>query len=263
MIRLALAALVFALATPPARPAAGPVYLVPVMGGGAWPRGAAVPYPYRHAAVLCNHLSALHAQWWYDWDTVGGELCAGREFVPMIWGRITATPTLTGDSAWLLGFNEPNLPGQSNLSPAEAAALWPLLEATGRKLVSPAVYAGSNYAGDTWLEDFLAACAGCRVDAIALHWYGWADCGPAAVAAFESYLSQRAAQYPGVPLWLTEYGCQADEAGFADAALTIADRYAARHSLWALYTEEYPPWEGLADGAYLSHLGGIFAGGPP
>lgn len=265
LVGVSLAPLLLAPSAPRVRSGEGAprVYLVPIAGGGAWGRGAAVPYPYRHTTVLCNHLSQLHAAWWYDWGLAPGVECAGREFVPMVWGAITATPKLAGDSPWLLGFNEPNLAGQSNLTPAEAAGMWPLLEATGRRLVSPAVYAGANYGGDTWLEDFLAACAGCRVDAIGLHWYGWTDCGPAAVTALESYLAQRAAEFPGVPLWLTEWGCQADEAGFADAAIPIADRYAQRHALWALYTEMYPPWEGLAAGPYLSHLGSVFAGGPP
>ena len=42
-------------------------------------------------------------------------------------------------SDWLLGFNEPNYSNQANLSPQAAATLWPQLEATGRRLVGPAV----------------------------------------------------------------------------------------------------------------------------
>lgn len=73
-------------------------------------------------------------------------------------------------------FNEPDLPEQANLSPALAAQLWkdhvePL--AGSAKLVSPAVTNGLKLDNGTsmgvpWLKEFLDACAGCTVDAVAV-----------------------------------------------------------------------------------------------
>ena len=66
---------------------------------------------------------------------------AAVEYVPMVWsaGSLPIPSTLAGSSEWLLGFNEPNYIGQAHMDPATAASLWPQLEATGRRLVGPAV----------------------------------------------------------------------------------------------------------------------------
>lgn len=71
-------------------------------------------------------------------------------------------------------FNEPDNAGQSNISPADAAALW--LEyiepfASQAKLVSPAITNGGAPSGVTWMQDFLGNCTTCTIDAIAMHWY--------------------------------------------------------------------------------------------
>jgi hypothetical protein len=185
-------------------------------GGGATPgakRGIA--YDLRSQADL----DALSPQvsWWYDWSYHPGATLTGAEFVPMVWGRIQASDVATIEAGipagarYLLGFNEPNFKtGQANLSAAEAAALWPLLEQIaadkGLELVSPAV----NYCGgscwDTdpvsYLEDFFAACqaqGGCRVDYVAVHAYVcWGSALGSYLDRFEKF---------GKPLWLTEFAC--------------------------------------------------------
>lgn len=73
-------------------------------------------------------------------------------------------------------FNEPYLAEQANLSPSAAATLWkaqmePLKESA--KLVSPAVSNGVETTagapiGVPWLVEFLAACDGCQIDAVAV-----------------------------------------------------------------------------------------------
>jgi len=226
----------------------------------AWGRGAGVPYPYRHLA--CGDLVTLHVSWWYDWDTTG-PACAG--FVPMVWGGATVTSTLPcGAGGWLLTFNEPNLPAQSNMTPALAAALWPTLEATGCKLVSPAIYAGYAYADD-WQAQWLAACAGCRFEALAVHWYAWGNCPMPAVDGFRTFLTaQRAlADELGVELWLTEYGCYTRPEEFAALAVPIADELTDRQAIWAMYTDEYPNWPPLIAGGLLTDLGAKYAGEMP
>jgi Glycosyl hydrolase catalytic core len=61
----------------------------------------------------------------------------------MIWGAgSVTTATLSQvrrEGRVLLGFNEPDLSSQSNMSVSQALALWPRLMATGMRLGSPAV----------------------------------------------------------------------------------------------------------------------------
>ena len=85
----------------------------------------------------------------------------------------------------LLGFNEPDLAGQSNMTVDAALDLWPQLQATGQRLGSPAVgvrrrrprAAGST---SSWPA---RAQRGYRVDFIALHWYGSDFCADRGRAA--------------------------------------------------------------------------------
>jgi hypothetical protein len=156
--------------------------------------------------------------WWYNWSpqpdsTLPANYApAGVEFVPMIWGG-TFDPTelakqVPAGAKYLLTFNEPNFGAQSNLTPQQAAALWPKVEAfatsRGLQIVSPAL----NYCGGscnetnpfTWLDDFFAACTGCRVDYVAMHWYACSK------GALTGYLSEYETKYEK-PLWLTEFSC--------------------------------------------------------
>lgn len=155
--------------------------------------------------------------WYYDWSvappaTLQGQL-SGIEWVPMCWGAVNASGVpgieaiIPAGSQYLLGFNEPNFKSQSNITPAQAASMWPNLEqiATdkGLKLVSPAV----NWCGDCvdgvtndpvdWLDKFFAACPGCRVDYIAIHSYAP---GSAALAGYIDKFRKY-----GKPLWITEF----------------------------------------------------------
>ncbi|KAI4524165.1 fungal hydrophobin [Schizophyllum commune Loenen D] len=78
-----------------------------------------------------------------------------------------------GYADWILGMNEPNEVGQSNMSPEEAVKLWqehiqPKKD-LGYKLVSPAT--SGNPAGKEWMQKFYDQCQGCTFDAQAVHWY--------------------------------------------------------------------------------------------
>ena len=107
-------------------------------------------------------------------------------FIPMLWGcNSTYTEpwssavennfqgvNLTSDRA-ILGFNEPNIEGQSNCSPEEAAQAWKTylepLRDQGYRLGSPAVTSGQS--GSDWFSSWLEACDGdCNFDFITLHW---------------------------------------------------------------------------------------------
>src|SRR5205814_9048124 len=98
--------------------------------------------------------------WWYDWSDAphGGTANDLRDrysmaFIPMLWNgsfndaQITAMLQANPRIGYLLVVNEPNLTDQANLTPAQAAALWPRFEAiakaTGVKIVGPPITWGT------------------------------------------------------------------------------------------------------------------------
>ncbi|MEV6343912.1 sigma-70 family RNA polymerase sigma factor [Actinoplanes sp. NPDC051851] len=215
-----------AVAASPASPAASPS---PARPSSAAPSSPAPSRTSAAAAAVPASLSAkkgvgvwkftgskaalkdVGAGWYYDWapndDEVPGP--SGVEFVPMIWGAANVTTATLkqakSEGDVLLGFNEPDMSGQANMSVEDALALWPKLESTGMYLVSPAV----AYGGDTeggWLDRFMtgASSSGLRVDAIAIHWYG-SDFSAAAVDQFLGYVDAVHERY-GKPIWITEFG---------------------------------------------------------
>ncbi len=150
--------------------------------------------------------------WWYDWGPSQSTSAAGVEFVPMVWnGNFTVSQVesqIPAGAKYLLGFNEPEDKAQANLTPQQAASLWPKIEqiasARGLKIVSPAVnYCGGNCTETspyTWLSDFFAACQGCQVDYIAVHTYVCTG------GSLKNYLSTFETMFKK-PIWLTEFSC--------------------------------------------------------
>lgn len=107
----------------------------------------------------------------------------------------------------VLGFNEPQQKDQSNMSPADAAAVWKEhiepLKAQGIFLGSPAPSSAPN--GKQWLFDWMGNCGGwgvggCTVDFVALHWYGVNS------TAFIEYLVDFHNAFQR-PIWVTEWAC--------------------------------------------------------
>ncbi|KAI0719820.1 hypothetical protein C8T65DRAFT_34877 [Cerioporus squamosus] len=147
--------------------------------------------------------------WYYTYGI--SSVSTRAEFVPMLWGAQQASQWDSDIEAIIqaldvknaLGFNEPNEPGQSNLSPATAAALWKQhmepLKAHGILLGSPAPSSSSN--GPSWLQQFLQACSGCNVDFIAMHHYGTS--AQDFISNIENYHNTF-----GKPIWVTEWACE-------------------------------------------------------
>jgi hypothetical protein len=155
--------------------------------------------------------------WYYGWangpnaQLVNDYARLGVEFVPMVWGgKFTVDEVvkkIPDDAHFLLGFNEPNFNSQANLTPQQAADLWPQLEQIASRkhlaLVSPAL----NYCGGgcnvenpvDWMDQFFAACKSCKIDYVAVHWYACSlDALRSYIAMFKKY---------GKPIWLTEFSC--------------------------------------------------------
>jgi Glycosyl hydrolase catalytic core len=156
-------------------------------------------------------LSRIGAAWAYDWSATPPPRRAAAEWVPMVWGAGSLTPptiaSLTvarrvGRARDLLGFNEPDSPSQSNLTPEDAARLWPALEQTGLRLGSPAPAVPT----DGWLARFMSLVRArhLRVDFVALHYYQDFT-NPDAVGELRRQLLAIHDQYHK-PIWITEIG---------------------------------------------------------
>jgi hypothetical protein len=155
-------------------------------------------------------LAESGASWYYNWGSAPSGIAApGVSYVPMIWGAADVT-TATLDQARqegsvLLGFNEPDLSSQSNMSVQQALDLWPKLMATGMTLGSPAVSSGAATPGG-WLDQFMqgAKARGYRVNFITVHWYGGNFETAAAVSELQQYLQAIYDRYH-LPIWVTEF----------------------------------------------------------
>jgi hypothetical protein len=156
----------------------------------------------------------------------------------MIWGAKSLAGPIPQSAQFLLGFNEPNFKAQSNLTPQQAATDWPQVEALAKPLSIPLVSPAVNFCGSsnntagcsdptvtdpyTWLKDFFAACSGCQVDAIAVHWY---NCDlPSLQGYIEGNNSLQGFVQFGKPIWLTEFSCDgshtaADQKTYMQAAI--------------------------------------------
>lgn len=149
------------------------------------------------------------ASWYYTWNTGTMPAPSGVEFVPMIRAKADVNDgnlaKAKGEGDTLLGFNEPDMAQQANMSVADALAAWPKLEKTGMRLGSPSVAWGADQSGK-WLDQFMSGAKqkGLRVDFITLHWYG-SDFSAAAVNQFLGYVDAVHNKY-GLPIWVTEYG---------------------------------------------------------
>jgi hypothetical protein len=85
-------------------------------------------------------LAESGASWYYTWSTQhsGVTTPASGSFVPMIWGAKSVTDASLAQARaygpYLLGFNEPDMAQQSNMTVEQALELWPQLMAAGKIL---------------------------------------------------------------------------------------------------------------------------------
>ena len=193
---------------------------ITVVDAGLTRSGCKRGVAYGHHSQADMQALSGAVSWWYNWGHLPDEGVRNGafrdlrvEYVPMTWNGAFDVDTLVNEiplgTTHLLGFNEPNFGAQANLTAQQAADRWPAVEAIADardlRLVSPAV----NYCGgdcrDTdpfhYLHEFLDACDGCRIDAIAIHIY---------VGCNAQWLIDHVEHYKAEfdqPLWLTEFAC--------------------------------------------------------
>jgi hypothetical protein len=201
---------------PPAPPPPAPPPPVP---GPAPAKSAKRGVAYDFASLTDLQAVSAGVSWWYNWGArpnvalpADAAMQAAMDYLPMLWNAsydaaaveayIQAHPTIK----YLLVLNEPNLVGQANMTPAQAAAAWPGYEAvaaaTGAKIVGPQITWGTmtGYTDPIdWLDAFYAAYRAAnsnrdpQIDYLGFHWYDYGLAGQL----------DRLAKY-GKPFWVTE-----------------------------------------------------------
>lgn len=151
------------------------------------------------------NLNDMNCSWYYNWAPIQYNSVVDNfgkiPVAPMIWGKdvMEQIPDITSKDSYILGFNEPDHPEQSNLSADEAVELWEAITATGRRTVAPAVASST-----AWLDSFISAVDAddnLRCDAIPMHFY---TAFPASqVQECLKQIDNLYARY-NRPIWLTE-----------------------------------------------------------
>jgi hypothetical protein len=169
-----------------------------------------LPQPNRAA-----NLDVMKVNCYYTWGLTPAPNTSAQ-FIPMIrdFGmadKVLANPTLLAGQDVVMLFNECDACvncGQCVGTPEQAAAKTLQLQAAlpGRQWIAPAVH---NWGSPGWIDEYMAACQDCQIDAIAIHYYSWYPCQTddfiAYVESFKRF---------GQQLWLTEYGCLAADPAY-------------------------------------------------
>ena len=182
----------------------------------------------------------------------------GIQFVPMCWNNNYSADNIaayyaahTDKQNYLLGYNEPNLTDQANMTPTQAAANWEdlvtLAKNNNARLISPAMNWGtlSGYSnGVQWLQEFFTKVNPDDIYGIAVHIY--MNAAKATLGDLQRY------KVFGKPLWLTEFcawdGCSSSAAQCQFMAQCInsleqdpdLERYAWFIPRWNQATESAP-----------------------
>lgn len=135
----------------------------------------------------------------------------GIQFVPMCWNNNYSPDNISAYYAahadkqnYLLGYNEPNLTDQANMTPQQAAAKWndvvDVAKKNNARLISPALNWGTlpGYNnGVQWLQEFFTLVNPNDVHGIAVHIY--MNAAKSMIGDLQRY------KVFGKPLWLTEF----------------------------------------------------------
>lgn len=182
------------------------------------PKSAKRGVSFSFAQVTDLPLLSPYISWDYNWGNTPTDHAAmwfdanEMDYCPMCWNgnysadRIREFVQAHPKTKYLLGFNEPNLTDQANMTPKQAAELWPPVVALAKelnlKLVSPAMNYGTlaGYSNPVkWLDEFFAQ-PGVSIDdiyAIAVH------CYMASSSSVQGYIEMF--EKYNKPIWLTEF----------------------------------------------------------
>lgn len=153
----------------------------------------------------CEYMDGIG--WYYNWGTAL-PACERVESVSMLWDETFVGNPLYGTSRWLMGFNEPELPSQANISPRDAAVLWREIESIypSKYLVSPSVLYLSWL--DRWYSEYQNLYGRSpRVDAVGVHCYGgWNALEAITLCKAKLEATITWAEERGIrQIWVTEY----------------------------------------------------------
>lgn len=173
----------------------------------------------------------------------------------MLWGADQIEDfqrlVVSGYASGCMGMNEPDQPGQSNLSPAAAAAMWQQhiqpLKNVCPQFITPATV--SDTAGLNWMKSFFAACIDCSFNYLATHFYG------TEAQDMINWLNLVHDTF-GYDIWVTEFACtNFGEGGQPDQAQINA--FMATVTAWM----EQTAWVGKYFGfGFTQQLGGAAGG---
>lgn len=153
-----------------------------------------------------QRLRDLQCRWFYSWNSAIPEgVPRGTEFIPMVFRYGGDPAKISGPAAAakkagiteLLGFNEPDVKKQGNMTVEETLDAWPLLMETGMRLGSP----GCVHPDKEWMVEFMAGVKerSLRVDFVCVHSYG----GPGPESLVKRL--EKVYQMFERPLWITEF----------------------------------------------------------
>jgi Glycosyl hydrolase catalytic core len=170
--------------------------------------------PASHFPLYQPAISSSKLSWLFNWEMwAPPNLPKGLEYIPQVRlgnqaeqidAYLTTLERERGGVGYLLGFNEPDIDSQANMSVEQAVELWmkyviPAKRKFGFRLGAPAV--SSDPKGKRWLEEFFTQTKGKdEVDFVVVHWYG------SDAKHMQWYLRDMHGAF-GKPLWLTEFAC--------------------------------------------------------
>ncbi|CAN0326800.1 unnamed protein product, partial [Ectocarpus sp. 4 AP-2014] len=245
----------------------------------------------------------MNVRWGYNWgsDPPATIDDAHFEFVPMIWRANAANVQASHidkilayqdqyNVEYVLGFNEPELPTQSNMTVQQALDTWDVMTdgfaGSGIKLVSPSVSGAGARALDDWLYPFMDEVElrnadadpenDLQVDAIAYHYYTVGFNANTEANKILTAIDNIWDKYQK-PIWLTEFA-GVNFNGVADVAQKVqfnADLleilipafeerpYLERYAWWQFGSggQPYSPLSSNVNGVYTPTLIGDVYGG--
>jgi hypothetical protein len=175
--------------------------------------------------VWWKNIVNLKPHWFYTWGTLipdeqSDHMPQNVDFVPMFWNGAAVTQENIdklnalyeeGKIKYVLGFNEPDLTSESNMSVNDALIKWKFICDNlnpGIKLVSPAT-SYPSMSETSWLVQFMdgAATQNLRVDYIGVHIYQ-----PNTASLFTTPVSAVYEKW-SKKVWITELGVRDDDTG--------------------------------------------------